>query len=103
MYAIIKDRGHQYKVREGDRLRVLELPGEKGASVTFGEVLLVGQDGNVKVGTPTVKGAKVTAVLEGHARGEKTISNRRLFIHEHKVRRGHRTDYSVVKIAKIEG
>ena len=102
MYAIISDRGRQYKVREGDLLQVDRLPLEKGASVAFDQVLLVGQDAQVQIGTPNVAGARVTGVLEDQTQGEKLIAIRRVRTHKHAVRHGHRSKYSVVRIQKIE-
>ncbi len=104
MYAILNDRGHQYQVREGDLLQVDQLKAEKGAVVTFEEVLLVGgDDGQVKVGTPTVAGAKVTGVVEDLTKGEKTISYHRVWTNSLGRRRGHRTKYSVIRIQQIVG
>lgn len=104
MYAILNDRGHQYKVREGELLQVAVLTAKKGAAVTFDQVLLVGQDGGqVKVGAPTVAGARVTGVLEDHVKGEKTLSHRRIRTNSMATRQGHRTQYSVIRIQKIEG
>lgn len=104
MYAILSDRGRQYKVREGDLLQVDNLKADKGAAVTFDQVLLVGQDGGqVKVGSPTVAGAKVTGVLEEHTKGEKLIAHHRVLTNSLGRRRGHRTKYSVVRIQKIVG
>lgn len=103
MYAIVNDRGHQYKVREGEVVRVDLLPAEKGAAVTFDHVLLVGKDSGIKVGNPQVAGARVTGVVEEHVKGAKTVSRRRIWTNKHVVRHGHRTKYSLVKIQKIEG
>lgn len=102
MYAIVKDRGHQYKVREGDRIRIPRLPLDQGATVLFDNVLLVGKDGAVQVGNPRVAGARVSGTLEQHMLGEKSISRRRIWTNKHVVRRGHRTKFSVVKIERIE-
>jgi large subunit ribosomal protein L21 len=102
MYAIINDRGHQYQVREGDRLRVEKLPLEQGVRVTFDEVLLLARDNQVQVGTPRVPGARVTGALEGHGKDPKQISIRRIRTDKHVFRRGHRRQYSVVRIEKIE-
>jgi large subunit ribosomal protein L21 len=103
MYAIISDRGRQYRVQEGETLRVDRLPLEKGATVTFDQVILVGKDTQVQVGTPHVAGARVTGVLEDDdAKGDKTIAIRRIRTHKHVVRHGHRVKYSVVRIKKIE-
>jgi len=103
MFAIINDRGHQYKVREGEVLRVDRLEVKVGAKVTFDEVLLVGKDADVQVGTPQVAGARVTGVIEDEMKGKKTISIRRVRTNKKVVRQGHRTKYSVVRIEKIEG
>jgi large subunit ribosomal protein L21 len=104
MYAILKDRGHQYKVREGELLQVDLLSAKKGDAVTFDNVLLLGQDGGaVKVGTPNVSGAKVTAVVEDHTKGEKLIAHHRVQTNSLGRRKGHRTKYTVLKIQKIQG
>ncbi len=102
MYAIINDRGHQYKVREGDLLRVDKLTAKAGSPVTFDEVLLVGKDAGVQVGTPRVAGARVTGTVETEAKGEKLIAMRRIRTNKKIVRQGHRTQYSMVRIQKIE-
>ncbi|HYG74087.1 MAG TPA: 50S ribosomal protein L21 [Planctomycetota bacterium] len=104
MYAILNDRGHQYKVREGDLLQVDQLSAKKGDAITFDQVLLVGSEGGqVKVGTPTVAGAKVTGVVEDHIKGEKLIAHHRVMTNSLGRRRGHRTKYSVIRIQKIAG
>jgi large subunit ribosomal protein L21 len=104
MYAILSDRGRQYKVREGELLRVDQVSAKKGDAIAFGQVLLLGQDGGqVKVGSPGVSGAKVTGVVEDHVLGEKTISHHRVRTNSLGTRRGHRTKYSLIRIQKIEG
>ena len=104
MYAILSDRGRQYKVREGELLRVDQLSKKKGDAVTFDQVLLVGKDGgSVKIGSPSVSGAKVTGVIEDLAKGEKLIAHHRVWTNSLGRRRGHRTKYSLVRIQKIEG
>jgi large subunit ribosomal protein L21 len=103
MYAILSDRGRQYKVSEGELLRIDKLKADKGAAITFDQVLLVGRDGQVKVGAPLVSGAKVTGVIEDHAQGEKMISHHRVRTNSLGRRRGHRTQYSMIRIKKIEG
>jgi large subunit ribosomal protein L21 len=103
MYAILNDRGRQFKVREGEVVRVDLLSAEKGAEVVFDQIMLVGQDdGQVKVGAPAVAGARVKAVVEDHVKGEKTISHHRVRTNSLGRRRGHRTQYSVIRIQKIE-
>ena len=105
MYAILSDRGRQYKVREGELLRVGQaIEAKVGAAVTFDQVLLLGQDGGqVKIGSPGVSGAKVTGVVEDHVLGEKTIAHHRVRTNSLGRRRGsYRTrKYTVVKITGI--
>jgi large subunit ribosomal protein L21 len=102
MFAIISDRGRQYRVQEGDLLRVDRLPLEKGAMVSFDTVLLLGRQDKVEVGAPRVPGARVTGLLEEQVKGPKLIALRRTTSNAHVVRRGHRNQYSLVRIQKIE-
>ncbi|HTU62039.1 MAG TPA: 50S ribosomal protein L21, partial [Polyangiales bacterium] len=68
MYAVIKTGGKQYRVSEGERLRVEKIAGEKGDTVDFGEVLMLGGD-KVSIGLPLVSGAKVSAEIIGQGLG----------------------------------
>jgi large subunit ribosomal protein L21 len=103
MEAVIKDGGRQYRVKVGDTLEVDYRPAEKGSSVEFPEVLYLGGEGEPRVGTPTVSGAKVTGTVLGPVKGKKLIValyRRRKGLH---TRTGHRQPYLKVKIDKIEG
>jgi len=104
VYAIINDRGNQATVREGDVLR-LDLQGsyEPGQKITFSEVLLVGNEGSVKIGKPTVAGASVSAEVLGLEKGPKLIAFRFKRRKNVRVKRGHRQKYTEVKITKING
>lgn len=74
MYAIVEMQGQQFKVEAGKKLFVNRMEAEKGAEVTFDKVLFVENEGKFKVGTPTVKGAKVVCeVLDNECRGEKVL------------------------------
>jgi len=73
MYALVEIKGKQYKAVEGATLTVDKLENESGDSLEFESVLLMSNDGDVKVGTPYVKGAKVTAELEEHGKAGKII------------------------------
>ena len=73
MYAIVEIAGQQFKVEQEKKLYVNHLDVEEGASVDFEKVLLVDNDGKIAVGTPTVKGAKVTAKVLEHVKGDKII------------------------------
>jgi large subunit ribosomal protein L21 len=101
MYAIIKSGGKQYKVQSGEQLRLEALPVDVGASVSFGEVLLVGEGDGVKVGAPFVSGAKVNATVVSHGRGDKVkIFKLRRRKHYQKSQ-GHRQSYTEVRIDDI--
>jgi large subunit ribosomal protein L21 len=103
MFAILSDRGRQYKVQEGDLVHLDAMAGaEKGKEITFGDVLLLGGEGTqVKVGSPLVSGAKVVGVVEDHVKGEKTIAHHRVLTNSLGRRKGHRTQYTVVRIKKV--
>ena len=73
MYAIVEIAGQQFKVAKDQKLYVHRLPSEEGAKLTFDNVLLVDKDGDVKIGAPAIKGAKVKATLLGHLKGDKVI------------------------------
>jgi large subunit ribosomal protein L21 len=101
MYAIIRSGGKQYKVQSGEQLRVEQLAAEVGASVSFGEVLLVGSGDGVKVGAPLVSGAKVNATVVAQGRGQKLkIFKLRRRKHYQKTQ-GHRQSFTEVRIDDI--
>jgi len=100
MYAVIQTGGKQYRVSEGDVLRVEKLAAEEGATVDF-DVLMVADGDTVKVGQPLVAGGKVSATVESHGRGDKVkiIKFRRR--KHHMKRQGHRQSYTALKITGI--
>jgi len=100
MYAVFKTGGKQYRVAQGDKLRVEKLPGKAGDAVTFDEVLLIGGD-SLKIGLPTVKGAKVSAKILGQDLSKKVIIFKFRRRKNYVRRNGHRQDYTAVKIAAI--
>src|SRR6188508_3782590 len=73
MYAVIATGGKQYRVEKGTVLKVERLDAEPGATVSFGEVLLLADGENIKVGSPLLKGGKVEAVVEKHGKGDKKV------------------------------
>ncbi len=101
MYAILSDRGSQYKVQAGDLVQIAKLNAKVGDKVKFGDVLLTGDGGNVKVGSPLLSGASVMGEVVEHTKGEKLIAHHRVQTNSLGRRRGHRTQYSVVKITEI--
>ena len=100
MYAIIATGGKQYKVQEGDVIKVEKLGAEAGSEVTFDQVLLV-SDNEVKVGTPTVEGASVKATVVAEGKGKKVIVYRYKRKTGYHKKNGHRQPYTQVKIDKI--
>lgn len=101
MYAIIKTGGKQYKVSEGDLVRVEKLPYQVGETVDFEEVLLVAGDDDVKVGAPTVENAKVTAIVEDQAKDKKIVVFKYKPKKMYRKKQGHRQPYTLVKIDSI--
>ena len=100
MYAVIKTGGKQYRVAEGQKLRVEKLSGTIGDKITFGEVLLVGGD-TTKVGQPFVKGASVSAEIVGAGRGEKVIIFKFRRRKNYRRHTGHRQPFTELKITGI--
>jgi len=103
MYAVIKTGGKQYRVSQGDTLRLETLDGSAGDSIEFDQVLMVGEGADVKIGTPLVDGGKVTATIKSHGRGKKVeiIKFRRR--KHHMKHMGHRQNYTEVEITGISG
>jgi large subunit ribosomal protein L21 len=101
MLAIIKTGGKQYKVKVGDKIKVEKLSGEEGSKVVFEEVLFVGDENAVKVGTPTVKGAKVEAKILKTAKQKKVTGIKHKPKKRYLVKFGHRQTMSEVEITKI--
>ncbi|OOZ41354.1 50S ribosomal protein L21 [Solemya pervernicosa gill symbiont] len=101
MHAVIKTGGKQYRVAEGDKLRVETLPVEEGSSVEFDQVLMISDGDDIKIGTPVVEGGKVTATVTAHGRGKKIeiIKFRRR--KHHRKQMGHRQNYTEVEITGI--
>jgi len=101
MYAVIATGGKQYRVENGTVLKVEKLDAEPGATVEFGEVLLIGNGDDIQIGAPLLKGGKVTATVEKHGKGEKKVIvkfRRR----KHYLRQGtHRQQFTQVKITGI--
>jgi large subunit ribosomal protein L21 len=100
MYAIIATGGKQYRVSEGDVIFIEKIDAEVDSTVSF-DVLLVGNDGEVKVGTPLVEGAKVEGKVLGQVRGEKIIVYKYKSKKNYHRKNGHRQPYTKVEITEI--
>jgi large subunit ribosomal protein L21 len=101
MYAVVKTGGKQYRVSAGEKLRIEQIPAEVGQEIVLDQVLAVADGDNVRMGTPLVTGAKVSAKVLAHGRGDK--------VHIFKMRRrkhyrksqGHRQNYTEIQILGI--
>lgn len=102
MYAVLETGSKQYRVAPGDTLEVEKLPVPAGQPYVFDRVLLVNQDGAVKVGTPTVANASVSAEVVAHKRGEKKIAFKMRRRKGYRRTVGHRQELTVVKINEIK-
>ena len=103
MYAIIKTGGKQYRVQEGDNIFVEKLASDVDSEVVFDKVLAVVNDGDVKVGSPVVEGAKVTAKVLEQGKEKKVLVFKYKAKSDYRRRQGHRQPYTKVVIEKIEG
>lgn len=103
MYAIIETGGKQYRVQEGDVVRVEKLDIADGETVKFDKVLLVAEDGKLNVGKPYVDGAVVEAVVENQGKAKKIIIFKYKAKKDYRKKQGHRQPYTQVKIGNIVG
>jgi large subunit ribosomal protein L21 len=101
MYAVIRTGGKQYTVREGETLDVELLPTPAGESVELSEVLMLGEDGDITVGTPVVAGAKVVAEVLEHGKGDKIIVFKYKAKTRYRKKIGHRQRYTRLAIKQI--
>ena len=100
MFAVIKTGGKQYRVVAEDKLKVAKVAGEPGDIVEFGEVLVVGGE-TPTLGNPMVEGASVAAEVLSHGRYDKVISFKKRRRKNSRRKRGHRQEYSMVRITEI--
>ena len=101
MYAVIKTGGKQYRVIPGEKLKIEQIPADVGAQIVLDQVLMVGEGDAVKVGTPLVSGAKVSATVVAHGRHDKVKifkMRRRKHYQKHQ---GHRQNYTEIRIDGI--
>ena len=103
MYAVFRTGGKQYRAAKGDRLRIERLKAAEGDAVEFDEVLLVGEDDNLKVGSPVVAGSKVKAKVLAQAKAKKVdvVKFKRRINYQRL--KGHRQYYTEIEITSITG
>ncbi len=103
MYAVIRSGGKQYRVSQGGSLRVERLPGDVGSSVTLDDVLMIGGEGDVKIGTPTVDGAQITGTIVAQGRGDKIRVFKMKRRKGYRRTQGHRQNYTEIRVDEIRG
>ncbi|HLA35239.1 MAG TPA: 50S ribosomal protein L21 [Rhodocyclaceae bacterium] len=103
MYAVIKTGGKQYRVAAGEKIKIEQIPAEVGAEITIDQVLMVGEGESVKIGSPLVAGATVTAKVIAQGRHDKVRifkMRRRKHYQKHQ---GHRQNFTQIEIGAING
>ena len=101
MYAVIKTGGKQYRVQQGDVIFVEKIDAQADEAVTFDEVLLVGNDGETKIGTPVVEGAKVEGKVLAQVKSKKIVVYKYKAKKNERKKQGHRQPYTKVEILSI--
>lgn len=102
MYAVIKSGGKQYKVKQGDTIKVEKISADEGADIKISDVLLVSDGEEVKVGTPLVAGATVSATVKSHGRGPKIRIIKFKRRKHYRRQMGHRQGYTELSITGID-
>jgi len=103
MYALIKTGGKQYRVAEGDTLRVEKIEGEVGEVVEFEEVLMIANGERVEIGRPMLKDSKVVGEIVEQGKGEKIIVFKSKRRKGYRKKQGHRQQYTALRIKEIRG
>lgn len=101
MLAVIKTGGKQYKVKVGDKIKVEKLEGKEGSKIAFSEVLFLGNEKEIKIGNPLIKGAKVEGKILKTAKSKKVVGIKFKAKKRYKVKFGHRQTLTEVEITKI--
>ncbi|MDR1763835.1 MAG: 50S ribosomal protein L21 [Dysgonamonadaceae bacterium] len=103
MFVIVEIQGQQFKVEKDQKIFVHRLDGEEGASVEFDKILLIDNEGSVKVGAPTIKGAKVVAeIVNPLVKGDKVLVFHKKRRKGYRKLNGHRQQFSQIVIKEIE-
>lgn len=100
-YAVVRTGGLQFRVSEGDLIRVPRMKTDVGEAIEMPDVLALSVGGDVKVGTPIVKSAKVRAEVVGHGRGRKVIVFKKKRRKDYRVTKGHRQGFTELRITGI--
>ena len=103
MYAVVRTGGKQVRMQPGESIRVEKLAGGVGEQIELGEVLLVGDDKELKVGRPLVEGARVVGTITAHGRGPKIVVFKKKRRKNYSRKTGHRQDYTEIRVDRIDG
>lgn len=101
MYAVIRSGGKQYRVAPGQTIRLESLPGDVGAKIQLGDVLLVENEGNIQIGKPVVANAKIEATVIERDRAKKILIFKKKRKKQYRRTQGHRQDFTTVRIENI--
>ena len=101
MYAVIKTGGKQYRVNQGDQLKIEKIAGDVGANVVLDQILTVVDGDNVTIGSPIVRGASVTATVVSHGRHDKVRIFKMRRRKHYRKSQGHRQSFTEIQIDKI--
>ncbi|MBN2517203.1 MAG: 50S ribosomal protein L21 [Deltaproteobacteria bacterium] len=101
MYAVIKTGGKQYRISEGELLKAEKIEGSKGDTISFDDVLMVSRNGDTKIGTPHVDGAKVIGEIVSQTKGPKITVFKMKRRKGYRNKRGHRQHVTILKIKEI--
>ena len=100
-YAIVRSGGKQYRVQAGDTIRVESLPGDDGDPIELDDVLMVSNEGEVTIGTPTVAGAKVSAQVTAQGKAKKVVVFKYKAKTRYRRKNGHRQHYTDLRVTGI--
>ncbi len=103
MYAIVDIAGQQFKVQKDQKVYVHRMDAETGSKVTFENVLLIEDEGNITLGAPAINGASVTVEVLDHVKGDKVIIFKKKRRKGYAKKNGHRQQFTSVKITEIKG
>ena len=103
MYAVIRSGGKQYRVSPGDVVRVEKLDGEVGDKINLTDVLLIGGNNDLKIGTPVLPEARVTAEIMAQGKAKKIVVFKKKRRKSYSRKRGHRQEVTTLKVVEING
>jgi large subunit ribosomal protein L21 len=103
MYAVVRSGGKQYRVSPGGSVRVERLAGEVGSSVSLSDVLMIDDGQSVKIGAPTLAGARVTGTIVAQDRAAKVMTFKQKRRKGYRRKYGHRQDYTEIRVDQIQG